>query len=110
MPLFRLEIEKSIGFIFMQYTGLLDKRGKEIYEGDLLKETYPAGYSIHEVCFGEYDNGKNYEDRTNGNGWYSKEHRHWPEYKLDIVNIEDINGNEIIGNRFENPELLKGGK
>ena len=70
----------------MQYTGLKDKNGKEIYEGDIVKEilfdkqyTYliESINSIH-VC-------------------------HWI---IDIDKCNDIMKNiEIIGNIYENPEL-----
>jgi len=100
----------------MQFTGLFDKNRKEIYEGDILKESFPPGdhitrlfpqgYRYCVVRFGEYDNGKDFEDSVYGNGWYLdcigtvvEEFMDRSEYSPRKI--------EVIGNIFENPELLK---
>ena len=114
----------------MQFTGLKDKNKKEIYEGDVLKETYDAGYTTYEVKFGEFDNGESYENSDSGVGWYLKEifeHYYVEKWKdqahdtwcNDDTKVSGINGYpdykdmEVIGNIYEdkylieNPELLK---
>lgn len=70
--------------ISLQFTGLLDKNGKEIYESDLLK--YPNG-DVVVVIF----------------------HKGTFCYKMSEHNyhIFDETQIEIIGNIYENPELLK---
>jgi uncharacterized phage protein (TIGR01671 family) len=74
-----------------EFTGLLDKNGKEIYEGDILKSTYRSG----EVKFGEcYINYQEYS----AYGFYTND-----EYQEIIIEGGRF---EIIGNIYENPELL----
>ena len=103
----------------MQYTGIHDLHNIEIYEGDLVRMDYPAGYSIYEIRFGFYDNGREYEDVVMGNGWYAVElwaYSHYVEPAKQEIYSFDINGYpfrepfEVIGNIFENAELLVGGK
>jgi len=65
--------------IWMQYTGLHDKNGKEIYRGDIVKYNTPQREMISKIEF-----PKDWE-------WLS-----W-----------NCSGTEIIGNIMENPELLK---
>lgn len=80
---------ESIG----QYTGLKDKNGKEIYEGDLLKA---VAYAINQEVTGVVN--------------YNSELAH---YCLDTDNNKRIVflgliNTEVIGNIYENPELLEG--
>ena len=99
------------------YTGLKDKNGKEIYEGDILKWIYPAGYSLAEVRFGDFDNGEEYEDNDSGIGWYIKEQSYFNFKDSERENVEiRIHGfkgyplstykHEVIGNISANKELL----
>lgn len=75
----------------MQYTGLHDKNGKEIYEGDIVKIKY-RDEDIGKVIY-EY-NGFSI-DVTNMNKNYGR---------VSFVN----NFIEVIGNIYDNPELLGG--
>ncbi len=81
-----------------QYTGLKDKNNKEIYEGDILKIIVPdysdKGFR-EELDIVEYSNmAINEEDNQVCMGFY--------------IN-RDYNGNtEVVGNIYENPELLNG--
>lgn len=79
--------------IFMQFTGLFDKNGKEIYEGDIVKyETYFSNTEvIREV---EWSDGITGFDP-------------FADYDADCdiyVRGKDV---EVIGNIYENPELMK---
>ena len=75
-----------------QYTGLKDKNGKEIYEGDIVEKTY---YSYHQPECSEL-----FEIKYEGLGFYF-EHIKGNAFYLPFT--EDI---EIIGNIYENPELI----
>lgn len=77
--------------ILMQYTGLHDKNGKEIYEGDIVDNGYN---NIGVVKYGEY----NCSCCEGVYGWYVD--------GGDIRQAECFL--EVIGNIYENPDLLKG--
>ena len=76
----------------MQFTGVKDKNGKEIYEGDLLNTA-----------------GSPSEVRWNEDRW--DVYWHWrdqPGWHDGIVGLkEDHDRLEVIGNIYENPELLE---
>lgn len=63
--------------VLMQFTGLHDKNGKEIYEGDVLKR-FEQDEKPEQVIWGDF----------NCQAW----------------NEKDL---EVIGNIYENPELIK---
>jgi len=97
-------------FILMQFTGLCDKNGKEIYEGDIVRNhwTNVAGIFIGDlwiVKFGDYDDSE-IEYGSPAIGFYGENQG---GEQQGIGNIPCDNGIsiEVIGNIYENPELLK---
>ena len=84
--------------ILMQWTGLKDKQGKEIYEGDIVYYDYDYGGFKHWEVKWAYDNwamvrGERYTGDMNASD--DPEYNNWES-------------SEVIGNIYENPELLKG--
>lgn len=73
----------------MQYTGLKDMRGKEIYEGDIVKFLY----SIFEVIW------------CNEKASFTLKNKKYKEF-LNFI-YENNNGMEIVGNIYENTESIK---
>lgn len=95
------EILEDKDCIVMQCTGLKDKNGKLIYEGDILGGTYGNLY-IH-YC----DSCKQFQLKANDYGCMACEGDvHWYE----LVESEDENELEVVGNIYQNPELLEDNK
>jgi len=90
-PINDLFADKS--FVAMQFTGLTDKNGKEIYEGDVLKINLYDDEWVTKV--------RDY----NGTLVIDVEGCDWNTTALSF--LDDEAETEVIGNIYENPELLK---
>ena len=75
----------------MQYTGLKDKNEKEIYEGDILSNR---------------NNEKPYKVIFENGSYRAEFEGDFEEYSFDLIDVV-AQGCEVVGNIYENPELLK---
>ncbi|MGG5486283.1 YopX family protein [Gaetbulibacter sp. PBL-D1] len=91
--------------IMMQFTGLKDKSGKEIYEGDILKTDYDVGNVS--VVFAEFKGKlKGYPsniDELEIWGWCVNH----PSLGLQPLDDSFYKNFHVIGNIYENPELIQ---
>lgn len=75
----------------MQYTGIKDRNGNDIYEGDILGYGYVVTYVDDSDGANRGMNVGFYEQRDNFESW---------------IQLEVGAGYEVLGNIYENPELL----
>jgi uncharacterized phage protein (TIGR01671 family) len=78
----------------MQYTGLKDKSGIEIYEGDIIKFNH-FWNGFYGTALVKWSESGFVDDRYNGDEVF---------YLNDLSDHKDC---EVIGNIYENKELLK---
>lgn len=84
----------------MQFTGLLDKNGKEIYEGDILQPYAYRNKMKLLILTVVYKEGMFTLTRKGSSGW--------PLCKSLKEADKANNSYQIIGNIYDNPELLEG--
>lgn len=83
---------KQERFVISLYTGLKDKNGVEIYEGDIVGDKnikWRVKWNVHRMGFSLYPITEQIYDEM-------------------PINVEEKLGFEILGNIYENPELLEG--
>ena len=97
----------------MQYTGLKDKNNKEIYEEDIVKLRANHGIGVikyYEIYEGDVlSNGndeKPYKVIFENGSFRAEFEGDFEEYSFYLIDIVAQHC-EIVGNIYENPELLK---
>ena len=91
-----------------QYTGLTDKNGTKIFEGDifLIDDEYHAVVIFEDGCFRLQVHGL---CGTYTEGGYCEDGGGYGIIECDPIDWFFVHDMKIIGNIHDNPELLKGG-
>ena len=121
-PELNSNFRNPVDWVYMQFTGLLDKNGREIFEGDVVRKGhYRYGLNATNEMIGVVT----YQVKSSGCRYVLEPYRIGPSIKdgctgcpteiepdLEYYNSRtEPDGNqadliEVIGNIFENPELL----
>ena len=82
----------------MQFTGLTDCKGKEIWEGDIIRGYFDYSDDDGQAC-GEKNEGVREVK-------WGNQMQNWPGFGADEINFGEFEI-EVIGNIYEHPDLLK---
>ena len=104
---FWAHVENNIKWILMQFTGLHDRNGRAVYEGDIVKYQFiPESLGVdnpYYTCVVKWHDGSGFMwsagwvfDRRNG--------KYEPFCCDDTFCLDNV---EVIGNIHENPNLLQ---
>jgi len=87
-------IHKNFDIVYQrQFTGLKDKNGKEIFEGDVVRLLNSNRvFEYFKYCF-----------------WLIEPKERINKFPINLITEDTLNSIEIIGNRYDNPELLGDG-
>lgn len=86
-------IEFTNDYEVMQYTGLKDKNGTKIFEGDI----FAWGSTLYQVIYADFGFKVN----------YVKGHNEIYLYDFQLNYFEENDEIEVIGNIYENDDLLE---
>ena len=101
---FEYEVEKDT---ICQYTGLTDKNGRKIFENDVVKRQDLVFTSLRKKELRTKIGYVDFSCDGYGNGYWA----YWWDEKSGRCNFGINRTNcEVIGNVFDNPELLGGGE
>ena len=105
-PIEKIQVEIDIETL-CQYTGLTDKNGNNIWENDVVKKHFYTDYDAY-ANSEEYVGFVKYEDFA----WVIKSPKSRMIRTFPIIEAiaysKDVKHFEIIGNTFDNADLLKG--
>lgn len=94
-------ITEQEGLVIMQFTGLLDRNGKEIYEGDIVgcESNGVERYQKRVICYDSHQ--AKYKTVPRSTYYANAGHGGWTGYELRSEC-------EVLGNIYQNPDLLGG--
>ena len=96
-------------FQLIQFTGLLDRNGREIYEGDIVE------YSWGTLCSGNSSERRRGVVKMGRYGWYIEGQKTYEKIMpfdndFRVNKASEREDEKVIGNIYENPELLNSTK